>query len=104
MIDGRVTTYRAVSETAALDRANDVLALSEESRKHLGRAHEAHVHNDWAAFLGAVDVIDRKLMEIGDLAWRWAREVQDAPLINPDQLALWVRPDGAVVHQGLAAA
>jgi hypothetical protein len=99
MIDGRVAVYRAIPETAALDRANDVLVLSDESRKQLERALKGH--DDWGLFLGAVEVIDQKLVELGDIAWRWAREVQDAPVVHADQLALF-RPE--LIQGGLAAA
>lgn len=87
-MDGRVTTFRVLPECKALDAANDVLALSQEGRVHLVQAHSAHVQDDWASYLDAVDRINTDLVRIGDVARGWASMVSAAPEIHPDQLPL----------------
>ena len=80
--------YRAIPEAKALDAANDVLALSQEGRLHLVKAHTAHVRDDWGAYLDAVDRINRAFADIADTSRRWADDVMAAPQISPDQLPL----------------
>lgn len=103
-MDRRFSVLRALPETTALDRANDVLALTAEGHRHLVRAHSAHCLNDWSGYLAATEAVNRCLVGIRDTARRWAAEVAEAPEVNPDQLALWTRPDRAVIHRGVAAA
>jgi len=87
-MDGRYGVLRVLPECTALDRANDVVALSQEGRLRLVQAHSAHVKNDWSRYLDAVDRIDRSFREIGETARRWAADVTEAPQISPDQLPL----------------
>lgn len=87
-MDGRFAVLRAIPEAKALDTANDVLALSQEGRVRLVQAHTAHVQDDWAKYLDAVDRIDRTFRDIRDTARRWADDVTAAPQISPDQLPL----------------
>lgn len=87
-MDGRCRTFRVLPESQALDVANDVLALSQEGRVHLVQAHSAHVADDWAKYLDAVDHINTDLIRIGDVARGWASMVSAAPSVHPDQLPL----------------
>lgn len=87
-MDGRCAAFRVLSESQALDRANDVLALSQEGRVRLVQAHQAHVQNDWSRYLDAVDRINSAFVDIGDVARRWVDDVTSAPQISPDQLPL----------------
>lgn len=87
-MDGRFAVLRGIPETAALDRANDVLALSQEGRVYLARAYEAHVQDDWSRYLDATSRLHDKLVEIRDVARHWADEVMEAPIVSPNQLTL----------------
>ena len=87
-MDGRYAVLRVIEEGKALDRANDVVALSQEGRLRLVQAHSAHVRNDWSGYLSAVDRINTALISIGDTARDWAADVTSAVEISPDQLPL----------------
>lgn len=87
-MDGRYSVVRAIPESVALDRANDVLALSQEGREHLAHAYEAHVLSDWASYLFETDRLQRALIGIRDVARLWADDVLAAPEVHPDQLPL----------------
>jgi hypothetical protein len=87
-MDGRCRNFRLVSESAALDRANDVLALANEGYGHLDRSHKAHVSGDLDRYLlEAIDCAEA-LGRIRNTARRWADDVMGAPEISPDQLPL----------------
>lgn len=64
-MDARFAVYRLLPESEALDYANDVLALSQEGRKHLERAYQAHVMSDWAGYLHETENIQRSLLDSG---------------------------------------
>lgn len=98
-MDGRYTVLRVLPECTALDRANDVLALSQEGRVHLVQqiqeakrlvllAYERHVMDDWSGFLNAADRLDKTLTDMRDTARLWAEDVMGAPQVSPDQLPL----------------
>ena len=87
-MDRRVAVFRVLPECKALDTANDVLALSQEGRVRLVQAHSAHVRDDWAAYLDALDRINTTFVHIADTARKWAEDVTSAPQISPDQLPL----------------
>lgn len=98
-MDGRCRTFRVLSESKALDTANDVLALSQEGRVRLvmlaqeaqrlvEAAYERHVMDDWSGYLALTDRLNRTLIEIRDLGRRWADDVTSSPEISPDQLPL----------------
>lgn len=102
--DRRAEHYVA-SRPRSLDRINDVDALASESRVHLEKAHSAHCTNDWSAYLKAVDRINTGLIRIRVIAREWAAEIESAPTVSKDQLAIWVRSfDGAVIAPDGAAA
>lgn len=87
-----------------LDRTNDIDALAAETYHHLERAHEAHWTNQPTAFLRSITRAGENVVRIGKIAREASGVVESAPSISPDQLALWVRPDGAVVSDGKTAA
>lgn len=87
-MDRRFSIVRAIPESAALDFADDVVALSQQGRAYLVQAHSAHVADNWSAYLDAVDGINTSLVGIKQVADCWRRDVEDAPQISPGQLAL----------------
>jgi len=87
-MDGRIATFRVVSEVHALDRANDVLASAQEGRRELERAHQAHWQDDPQGFLTHIGRADLCLREIRDTARQWAGDLAEAPEVSPDQLPL----------------
>lgn len=95
-MDGRFSVVRAIPESVALDRANDVLALSQEGREHLAHAYEAHIVSDWASYLYETDRLNQALVAIRDVARLWADEVRTAPEAQPDQLPLRLVGEAAV--------
>jgi hypothetical protein len=79
-VDRRFSVIRAIPESKALDAANDIVALAQEGRVYLVRAHAAHVQDDWGAYLDAVDRINTTFAAIGNTARRWASDISAAPL------------------------
>ena len=102
-MDARARHFVA-SKPRLLDVSNDIDALAAETYGQLERAHEAHWTNEPTAFLRAITSAGEKVIRIGKIARSLSGEIEAAPDIDPDQLALWVRPDGAVVSEGIAAA
>jgi hypothetical protein len=85
----RRADYIAVSRPATLDRINDLQAASDEGRRDLERAYQAHVQDDWPRYLhftGKLDALLRGLRDMGDV---WAGEVTAAPALDPNQLEVW---------------
>lgn len=87
-MDGRCSVIRAIPEVRALDAANDVLALSQDGRDDLERAHQAHWMGDAPAFLKYLNRADGSFRAIRDVSRRWADDVMTAPQIDPTQLPL----------------
>jgi hypothetical protein len=79
-VDRRFAVVRAIPEARALDAASDIVALTQEGRAHLVRAHAAHVRDDWGAYLDAVDGINTAFVRINTTARRWATDITAAPL------------------------
>ena len=92
------------SKPRLLDVTNDIDALAAETFGHLERAHEAFWLNQETHFLRAITTAGEKVVRIGKIARDTSGLIESAPEVSPDQLALWVRPDGAVVAPSGAAA
>ena len=85
----RRADYIAVSRPAALDRINDIQAASDEGRRALERAYQAHVQDDWPRYLHFTGKLDALLQGIRAIGNEWAGEVTAADAIPADQLGLW---------------
>jgi hypothetical protein len=97
--DRRAAHY-VESKVTALDAWDDVDALAAESRGHLERAHEAHVTEDWKAYLHSVATINDRLVTIRRIARERKGAIEAALVIPKEQLVIWTRPDRAVVEAG----
>lgn len=86
-----------VDRNAALDEWDDVETLAQEGHRRVTPAHEAHVQNDWPRYLHAMTYINDRLIRIEDLAAAAKRRLAEAQQVDPNQLQVWAREDGAVV-------
>ena len=102
-MDARARHFIA-SKPHLLDATNDIDALAAETYGHLERAHTAHWTNEPTAFLRAITTAGEKVVRIGKIARALSGDIESAPDVSPDQIAIWTRPDGAVVSDGVAAA
>lgn len=85
----RRADHVVVNRSASLDALNDIDALAQDSRGYLERAHVAHCDNHWANYLFAVDRINRNVIRIRDIAHEACGRLNEAPVVSPDQLAIW---------------
>ena len=101
----RRADHVVVSRPRMIESTTDIDALAAETYAQLERAHTAHWTNEPTAFLRAITKAGEKVVHIGKIAREISGELDTAPAIDPNQLALWVRPDGAVAtdHRGTAA-
>ena len=100
----RRATHFVESKVRALDALDDIDALAAETRGHLVASHSAHVQDDWARYLTAVERANRRLLEIRRIARARKGEIESATAMSPDQIAIWTRTDGAVIAPDGAAA
>ena len=100
----RRAAHFVASKPEWLDRTNDIDALAAETYALLEDAHTAHWTNEPTRFLRAITRAGEKVVRIGKIAREASGAVESAPAIDPGQLAIWTRPDGAVVTESGAAA
>jgi hypothetical protein len=103
VIDHRAQHF-AGSKPEWLDRTNDIDALAAEAFGSLERAHMAHWQEDATLFLRSITRAGEKVVRIGKIAREASGLIEAAPAIPPEQVEIWTRPDGGVVHCGKTAA
>lgn len=75
----------------------DLDSLAAETYRYIEAAHEAHWMEQPTRFLRSIATAGERVVRIGKIARSLSGEVEALPDVDPNQLEVWRREDGAVV-------